>query len=94
MADHGASVRRPCEWGERVVADPPNDDRSALARGMAWAARVSSLGFELALPILAGYWLDQQWGTEPWLLLLGMGLGIYIFSLGVIRLGREVGKKP
>jgi hypothetical protein len=76
------------------VSQPSDDGRSALARGMVWGTQISSLGLELAVPILVGYWCDRQWGTWPWLLLLGMGLGIYIFTWGVIRLGRDISKKP
>lgn len=79
---------------EMVVSQPSDDGRSALARGMVWATQISSLGLELAFPILIGYWCDRRWGTGPWLLLLGMGLGIYIFTWGVIRLSRDISKKP
>lgn len=78
---------------ETALSTPPDDSRSSLARGMMWATQISTLCLELSLPMFAGYWLDQRWGTQPWLLLLGMGLGICIFSLGVIRLSRDISKK-
>jgi F0F1-type ATP synthase assembly protein I len=45
------------------------------------------LGFEIVVPIvlglLAGWWLDERWGTGPWLMmagvLLGIGAGFYNF---------------
>jgi ATP synthase protein I len=43
-------------------------------------ARVSALGIELAvstvLGLLAGRWLDQKLSTEPFLMLLGLILGV------------------
>jgi ATP synthase protein I len=40
----------------------------------------SSLGFSVALSIFIGlglgYWLDNKFGTHPWFLFIGLGLGI------------------
>ena len=40
----------------------------------------ASLGLEIAgcvvVGLLAGRWADGRWGTEPWLMLLGMAAGI------------------
>jgi len=41
----------------------------ALSAGMTFAVSV-------ALFALGGHWLDERWGTEPWLLLLGALLGM------------------
>lgn len=39
----------------------------------------AGIGIELALYIiiflLAGRWLDNRWGTEPWLMILGAAIG-------------------
>src|SRR5262245_28563052 len=79
--------RRACDdEKEATLSESSDDGRSALARGMVWATKAGNLGLELALPILGGYWLDQRWGTQPWLLLVGMGLGVLVFSQSVIRL--------
>jgi ATP synthase protein I len=44
------------------------------------AAPYLSLGTSLAATVLlgvgAGYWADRWFGTTPWLLLLGGGIGI------------------
>lgn len=43
-------------------------------------ALASQLGFLVATSIggfiVLGVWLDRKWGTEPWLLLLGVVVGI------------------
>ena len=37
----------------------------------------------------AGYWLDQRWGTSPWMLLAGAGAG---FALGLYQVIRGAGQ--
>lgn len=76
------------------MSNPSDGDRLSIARGMMWATQISTLGLEIALPALGGYWLDQSWGTKPWLLIAGAMLGILVFSFSVIRLSREWGRKP
>lgn len=42
--------------------------------------RFVGIGFEIAVPVLlglgGGYWLDQRFGTKPWLLLVGALMGM------------------
>jgi len=49
-------------------------------RSLRELAYYSSLGLQVALSIFiglgAGVWLDRRWGTQPWLTLIGMGMGI------------------
>jgi ATP synthase protein I len=66
----------------------------------AWSAlaELSSVGFAMVLAtvigLAGGYFLDQWLGTKPWLLLLGLGLGIaagfVIFFRSVNRANREL----
>jgi ATP synthase protein I len=54
-------------------------------------AEVSSIGMTLVaatvIGLLAGYAADRWLGTRPWLLLLGLGLGI---AAGFVSLFRSV----
>jgi F0F1-type ATP synthase assembly protein I len=54
---------------------PPDDERSALARGLAQA----QMGFQLVAAMVAvgalGYFADRHFGTRPWLTLLGLVAG-------------------
>lgn len=38
------------------------------------------IGFELAIPValcvFIGYKLDERWGTDPWLVVLGAAIGM------------------
>ena len=51
--------------------------------------RFSSIGIELGLSVMigliGGQWLDRQFGTDPWLLLLGLLLGMAAGFLGILR---------
>ncbi len=44
------------------------------------AAAIAGVGFEFAGTVvvmaLGGWWLDEKWGTEPWLLVTGMSVGL------------------
>ena len=54
------------------------------SRGLYQAARMASVGLELALSVVIGYfggkWLEERWGFAPWGsiggLLLGFGAGL------------------
>jgi ATP synthase protein I len=55
------------------------------------ALSVVGLSFVLALVIgvAGGVWLDRHWGTSPWGLLLGFGLGFAAGILNVYRATRQ-----
>ncbi len=62
-------------------------------RGRVQAARFSAIGIQfgvsIAVAALLGSWLDERWGTEPWLLLIGLSLGITSSFLELYRLARR-----
>lgn len=51
-------------------------DRESLSA----MALVGELGFGVAIPFVVctglGWWLDDQWGTKPWLVMTGLLIGI------------------
>jgi F0F1-type ATP synthase assembly protein I len=50
----------------------------------------SQLGFSMALPILAGYWLDSKLDTSPWLLITGIFLGAASSVWTVLKLAIDL----
>jgi ATP synthase protein I len=65
---------------------PPGEKSTWKALG-----ELSSIGMTLVvatvLGLVAGYYADRWLGTTPWLLLLGLGLGI---AAGFVNLFRSV----
>ena len=66
---------------------PPKKTRSSAAakrekehQQHTMAARWSSVGIQLVISVLLGYWggqwLDGKFGTEPWLSYIGIFLGL------------------
>jgi len=52
----------------------------------------------MVIGVFGGHWLDEKWGTAPWMLLtgafVGMASGFYHFFKTVLRLdGKRDGKK-
>jgi hypothetical protein len=50
-------------------------------------------GLYTALGTLIGYYLDEKWGTSPWLLISGMLLGIGAGFFEVITLAKRVARE-
>jgi len=46
------------------------DSRSGAAKAVHRVSQVTTVGLMLALPILAGHYADQYFGTSPWLTIL------------------------
>jgi F0F1-type ATP synthase assembly protein I len=64
----------------------PKDQLSATASGYRSASRVISACLEMVIPCLLGYWLDRRLGTSPWLVLLGLALGMWLGIKSLVRL--------
>lgn len=68
-----------------------SSSRSPLSIGMDWAARITTLGLEFAVPALGGVFLDRRWGTMPLATLIGSALG---FTIGMMQLLKIAKAKP
>jgi F0F1-type ATP synthase assembly protein I len=64
------------------------DDRSALALGLEWSSRITTVAFEMVIPALAGYWLDHRLGVSPLFLILGAILGFVIGLYSLLQMTR------
>ena len=64
------------------------DSRVPLAEAMYWVSMVSTVGLELAIPAGVGVWLDRQWGTSPWLVMLGALVGFATAMGHLLRLAQ------
>ena len=81
----------------RVTAKAFDDPASRRTRGMYNMLSASSIGLELGLAVLIGLlfgiWLDSKLGTEPWLMLVFLGLGFTAGFRGVLRAVHEADKE-
>lgn len=79
----------------RVPAEPAAIDPAARSAKRAFSAlSASSIGLELGISVLIGLlcgkWLDQRFGTSPWLLLLLLVLGLVAGFRNVLRAVKRV----
>jgi hypothetical protein len=63
-----------------------------MAAAMQWVSQITTISFSLALPPLGGYWLDNYFGTSPWLLIVGALFGMLAATLEFVALVRSMEK--
>lgn len=71
-----------------------SDDKNAQKQDSSEAVRafglISAIGVDMAACTIGGTvlgkWLDSLWGTSPWLMLVGILVGLTGGVLGVIKL--------
>jgi hypothetical protein len=71
----------------------PSDDRSPMAVGLEWSTRLITIGLEMAIPIVGGYWLDRRVGTLPLFICLGALVGVAIAIWQFILIAKELSRK-
>jgi F0F1-type ATP synthase assembly protein I len=64
---------------------------SQIAEAMQWVSRITTVGFEFAVPPLLAWFLDRWWGTTPWMTIGGAILG---FAVGMQQLLQMARQKP
>lgn len=56
---------------------------------MMWSSRISSIGLQFVVPAALGWWVDQQWGTKPWFMIVGSLLGFLTGTLSLVQLAKD-----
>jgi len=69
-------------------SDDDRDGRNAVARGYVLASRATSIGFQMAIPALLGWWADSSWKTSPWCMLVGVVLGFILAMFEILQLAK------
>ena len=79
---------------------PPstNNGQPPIAAAMQWVTRITTVSLEMSLPAAGGYWLDDRWGTAPWLVVVGATLGFVVGFRHLLQMvdqanRRELAKK-
>lgn len=66
---------------------------SPLSVGLQWATQITTIGLEMALPTLGGWWLDQRYGTKPlWTVVLAV-LGFIIAMRHLWDLSKRLNRR-
>jgi len=55
--------------------------------------QVTAISLEMVLPAGLGYFADQAWGTEPWLVSVGAVLGFVMAMVHLLQLARRAGSR-
>lgn len=67
-------------------------------RELGYLIAISQIGFEMVVPIILGVILDRWLGTVPWLILIGVVLGLFGGLAHLVLLLRKMdrtdSKKP
>jgi ATP synthase protein I len=78
--------------GVRCVGLGPQGGRLLKA-----TARLASVGIELSLStvigLLGGRWLDGKLGTDPWLMIVGLVLGVVAGFRSLIRTAQRANRE-
>jgi F0F1-type ATP synthase assembly protein I len=66
-------------------------------RRLSALTKLASVGIELSIStivgMLGGRWLDEKLGTAPWLMLLGLVLGVVAGMRSLIRAARRANQE-
>ena len=65
----------------------------SIAVGVQWASQITNVAVMMAVVPLGGYWLDQKYGTSPWLVSIGGLLGFYLGFSHLMRLLKRMDEK-
>ena len=88
--------RRYFTWeGEPVVVLRPRDGKAG--KQLSTLAKLSSVGIEFAIStvmgLLGGRWVDEKLGTSPWLMILGLFVGVTAGLRSLIRTARQANRE-
>ena len=56
-------------------------------------AQITTIGFELVIPVVVGYYLDERWDSGPWLTIVGALLGSVVAFTHLLQLAARAKKQ-
>jgi ATP synthase protein I len=88
-----SQLSSPATGHRKAMTDPA----STRTRGMYGALSASSVGLELGVSVILGlaigWFLDREFGTEPWLMLAWLAIGLAAGFRGVLRAVRRADRE-
>ena len=73
---------------------PRQDSEPPMAVASRWVSEIINIALQFCLPAGAGFWLDDRWGTSPWLVVLGACLGFFIAGTSFAQLIKRLAPPP
>ena len=70
------------------------DERSPLAIAYEISVRIMTLGIEMAVMALFGYWLDTRFHMAPVLLIVFVALGMVVFFTSLLAMVKRMEESP
>jgi F0F1-type ATP synthase assembly protein I len=79
---------------EARIDEKPNNDGAETARRFWRAASLASIGLEMGVAVIVGWWigqyLDGKLGTTPWLMIVCLLLGVGAAFKAIIREAKRI----
>lgn len=87
MADVAVADFRPATPAPRLspAIDPAARQTKRMYDGLSASSAGLELGIAVGLGALFGVWLDGKLGTDPWMMLVFLALGLFAGFRGVLR---------
>ncbi len=73
---------------------PRQDSEPSMAVASRWVSEIINIALQFCLPVGAGFWLDNHWGTSPWLVVLGACLGLFVAGTSFSQLIKRLTPPP
>lgn len=64
-----------------------------MAAAMQWVTKITTVSLEMSLPAAGGYWLDDRWGTDPWLVIVGAILGFVVGFRHLLQMAEQSNRR-
>ena len=71
-----------------------NSEPPPIVSASRWVSEITNLALQFCLPVGVGFWLDRRFRTEPWLMLVGAGLGFFTAAMSLAQLVKRLSPKP
>lgn len=65
-----------------------------MAIAAEWTTRILTISAEMAIPGVAGSWLDRRLGTKVLFTLLGVGLGMLLAGWELMKIVKDPPENP
>ena len=69
---------------------PRQDSEPPMAVASRWVSEIINIALQFCLPAGVGFWLDDRWGTSPWLVIVGACFGFFVAGTSFAQLIRRL----